>query len=202
MSDKRVLLVGGFHEMIELCEACGYTIAGIIDAGLGKAYYGYPVVGTDDDAAQLRAQFPDCALVLTPDAPAVRQRLHAYYSAFGFEFASVISPQARVSRFATLGKGVILQAGANVSAATHIGDFVKLNTYANVMHDSTVGDFTTIAPNAVVLGYVHVGSLVYVGANSTILPKVSVQDKATVGAGAVVAKDVSSGLIVKGVRAK
>lgn len=28
---NKVILVGGFHEMIELCEDCGYSIVGIID---------------------------------------------------------------------------------------------------------------------------------------------------------------------------
>lgn len=34
-SGKDVILVGGFQEMIELCEECGVNIVGIIDRNLG-----------------------------------------------------------------------------------------------------------------------------------------------------------------------
>ena len=36
--DKDVILVGGFHEVIELCEKAGYNIVGIIDSHLHDSY--------------------------------------------------------------------------------------------------------------------------------------------------------------------
>ena len=200
--NNKVIIVGAFHEMVELCEDCGFQIVGIIDNQHTGEYYGIPILGTDEDAEQIYREYSDCSIVLTPDLPKVRNKLSALYSQIGFQFATVISPKAIISRSAKIGQGTVIQACVNVSAGSTIGDFVKLNTYANIMHDDVVGNFATIAPNAVLLGYVHIGESAYIGANSTILPHVMIGSGAMVGAGAVVTKDVINNVIVKGVPAK
>lgn len=199
---KEVILVGAFHEMVELCEDCGIRIAGIIDNNLAGSFSGIPILGTDYDAPRLYQEYSHCQLVITPDLPKVREKLFHLYSQVGFEFATIISPKANISRSAKICRGTIVQSGVNVSAATTIGSFVKLNTNANVMHDNVVGDYATIAPNAVLLGYVSIKKSAYIGANSTVLPHLSIGEGALVGAGSVVTKNVDDGLIVKGVPAK
>jgi len=201
-SSKDIILVGAFHEVIELCEDCGYNIVGIIDNCISGQYFGIPILGTDSDATSLYKTYSNCQLVITPDSPKVREELASLYSGLGYDFATVISPNASISRSAIIGKGTIIQTGVNVSAATKIGRFVKLNTNANVMHDNTIGDFSTIAPNAVLLGYVSVGNSSYIGANSTILPHLAIGKGTLVGAGAVVTKNVDNNTVVKGVPAK
>ena len=199
---KDVILVGAFHEMVELCEDCGVRVVGIIDNNLTGSFLGIPIIGTDNDAARLYQEYSHCKLVITPDFPKVREKLFHLYSQTGFEFATIISPKATISRSAKIGRGTVIQSGVNVSAATTIGNFVKLNTNANVMHDNVVGDFSTIAPNAVLLGYVNIEKSTYIGANSTVLPHISVGEGALVGAGAVVTKNIDAKKIVKGVPAR
>lgn len=199
---KEIILVGGFHEMIELCENAGFNIIGIIDNVLTGKYYGYPVIGTDNDAVTLYKEYPTCEIVVTPDSPRLRKKLVDHYRSAGFSFATIIHPSATVSRFASIGKGTVVQQGVNVSANSSIGEFCKLNTGCNIMHDNIIGDYATIAPNAVLLGYVSVGKLSYIGANSTVLPKISIGEQSIVGAGAVVTKSVQSNIVVAGVPAK
>lgn len=200
--DNEIILVGGFHEMIELCEKSGFIIKGIIDGNLKDSYFGYPVIGSDEDAEKLFPEYGKYKLVLSPDSPKVRAKLEQLYSAIGYDYATVISPNATISKFATIGKGTVVQNFVNVSAGTKIGNFVKLNTYCNVMHDNIVGDFSTIAPNAVSLGRITIGESSYIGANATILPGLSIGDNVIVGAGSVVTKSVINNVIVKGVPAK
>ena len=200
---KQVLLVGAFHEMIELCEDSGFEIVGLIDNAVKTSdYFGYPVLGTDEDAKMLHEKYPMCSVVITPDAPSVRKRLVRQYVSLGFEFATIVHPSAMISKTAYIGQGSVIQRGVNVSSNTCIGRFCKLNTNANVMHDNHVGDFSTIAPNAVLLGYVNLGECAYIGANSTVLPNHTIGNGSIVGAGAVVVKDVPSGRTVVGVPAK
>ena len=197
-----VIIVGGFHEIIELCEECGLNVVGIIDNELEGAYYGVSVLGKDKDAKRLHSQFRSCKVIITPDSPNVRQNLVALYKGIGYEFATLVSPLAHISKYVEIGEGTIIQSGVNVSSATRIGCFCKLNCNCNVMHDNVIGDFATIAPNAVLLGRVTVGNSAYIGANSTLLPSINIGSGATVGAGAVVTRNVDECVTVKGVPAK
>jgi len=196
------ILIGGFIEIIELCELCNINILGIIDNKIEKEYCGYPILGNDNDAKQLSYRFKKIPLILTPDLPATRKKLAYYYSSLGFSFLNLISPRATVSKSSKIGKGVVIQSGANVSANVAIDEFVRLNTNANVMHDCKIGAFTTIAPCAVLLGRGNIGCSCYIGANSTILPDITVEDNAIIAAGAVVVKNVGAGKTVKGIPAK
>jgi sugar O-acyltransferase (sialic acid O-acetyltransferase NeuD family) len=197
-SSSKVILVGGFVEIVELCEAIGREIVGVLDPELAGTFCGYEVLGSDADAGKIRASVGDIPVVLSPDQPAARQRLSRLYAETGFSTCGLIHPGAMVSRTAQLGAGSVIQHGAHVSALARIGDYVKLNVAANIMHESRIGDFSTVAPNAVVLGRVEIGRGVYIGANATILPEIIVGDGAVVGAGAVVTKNVPAGCIVKG----
>ena len=146
-----IIMVGGFHEMVELCEDCGLNIVGIIDNKMSGTYEGVKIIGTDDDRHEIFKKYGDVPVVLTPDKPAIREKLYHLYKDAGFSFKTVISPTARISRTATIGVGTVIQDKVNVSSHTKIGDFVKLNTMSNVMHDCNVGGFTTIAPNVDVI---------------------------------------------------
>ena len=200
--EAKAIIVGGFHEVIELCEESGVSILGIMDSKLQGSYYGYPVLGTDDDASLIREKYAGVPVIITPDAPAARAKLAAYYRSLGFGFLTLVSPDAKVSKYSEIGEGCIIQSGVTVSAGTKIGSFVKLNVGSTVMHDNRIGSFVTVAPRAVSLGRVTIEDMAYIGANSTVLPDLTIGEKAVVGAGAVVTKDVKASTVVKGVPAK
>lgn len=199
---NKVILVGAFHEMIELAEENGLEIAGLIDNQKAGKYRSYTILGKDADTKKLPQKIKEIHLIISPDKPSIRKKLVGDYEEMGFQFASLISKCAKISKSAVIGAGTIIQFGVNVSSECRIGMFVKLNTNCNVMHNSMIGDFTTIAPNAVILGNVKIGELCYIGANATILPNIEICDRVTIGAGAVVTKNIDMGRIFVGNPAK
>ncbi len=195
---RRVMLVGGSHEIIELCDLCGVHVVAIIDTDPEAAFPGHKVFRGDETASELFRQHGNLPIVISPDMPAARKRLAAYYAKQGFSFANLVSPRALVSPSALIGRGVVIQSGVNVSANVTIGDFVRVNSCANIMHDSVIGDCSTIAPNAVILGRVKISRDAYIGANATVLHDKSVGRGAVVGAGAVVTRNVPAKATVIG----
>lgn len=201
--DKKVILVGGFHEIIELCEENKVQITGIIDPHLTEqTYWGCPVLGKDEDAERLYDFYKEVPVLITPDLPRIRFKLYNYYTQIGFKVASLISKDAYVSRSAKIGEGTIVQRGVHISSNVNVGKMVKLNTNANVMHDCQVKDYATVAPDAILLGKVIVNEASYIGANATLLPEIVIGENVIVGAGAVVTKRVQPNTIVKGIPAK
>lgn len=200
---EKVIIVGGFIEIIELCEENNIIIKGIFDKCSEYEMYSYKVLGNDSDAKKLLTTFNKYPLIITPDSPLIRRKLKLYYQELGYHFTSLISMHANISKSAFITNGSIIQSNVNISSKVNIGEFVKVNSMSNIMHNSTIGDFTTIAPNAVVLGNVSIGRECYIGANATILPNVHIADNVVIGAGAVVTKNIEEcGTVYVGIPAK
>jgi UDP-N-acetylbacillosamine N-acetyltransferase len=197
MLGNGVILVGGFYEIIELCQISGLKIIGVIDS-VPPFIQNIELLGSDHDAERIIKKFQNTSLIITPDQPETREKLYNQYVTYNPNFYKLISPKAYISAYSQIGEGCVVQNFVNVSTNVEINRFVKLNTYANIMHDCKVGEFTTIAPNAVVLGKVIIGRSCYIGANSTILPNITIGDNSIIGAGAVVTKNVTKNTTVAG----
>ena len=193
-----IILVGAFHEIIELAEKNHYTIIGLIDNQKNGYYYNYKILCDDDITLALNLELKAIPVVITPDSPQTRKKLFELYSDKEYKFVSLIDKRANISKSTLVGLGTVIQVGVNISCEARIGIFAKINTFANVMHNSIIGDFTTIAPNAVILGNVRIGTSCYLGANTTILPNIEIGDETIIGAGAVVTKSISNAGVYDG----
>lgn len=202
MQFKQVILIGAFHEIIEQIAALDLELKGIIDNNKSGEYYGFPILGRDEEARNILKRFPNCELIVTPDKGHLRKLLFEEYSNFNHTFFTLISKYSMISKFSDIENGCIISQNVHISAGVQIGKFCKINVGANIMHDCKIGDYSTVAPNAVVLGNVEIGANCYIGANSTILPNVKIGDNVLVGAGAVVTREIKNNKIVKGIPAK
>lgn len=194
-----VILIGYFEEIVELCKKCGCSILGIVDCE-PKGPYLY--LGNDEEFVAKYSNYKEIPLVLTPDKPEIRKKLYEKYKNLGFNFKTLIAPEAIISETANISEGCMIQSLCNISSNVNIDKCVRVNVGANIMHDCCIGTYSVIAPNAVLLGHVTVGTESYIGANSTLLPSVSIGNNTTIGAGAVVTKNFDNNMVAAGVPAK
>ncbi len=207
---RLLILGGGGHAkvIIDALRSSGERRPiGIVEADgtrTGELVLDVPIVGSDamiPDLVRAGATHFAIGLAGTRDN-ALRARLHDRAVALGLAPQSVIHPASAVSRWATVGPGCQVLAGAVVNAAARLGAHVVVNTGAIVEHDCAIGDYVNLATGARLTGGVVVDDLAYIGAGAVVRQLIRVGRAAIVGAGAVVVKEVRADSIVAGVPAK
>lgn len=130
--------------------------------------------------------------------PKVRFKFYQDFSEIGGILFSVKGTGLVYSNFAINNDADIFNL-CFIGAKTEIGKGSLINTGAQIHHEVKIGKFSEINPGAILLGKVEVGDFCSIGANATILPKVKIGNYVTVGAGSVVTHNVPDGVTVLGV---
>jgi len=133
---------------------------------------------------------------------ATRRKVAAEVTATGLTLVTVVHSSAFLGPGVAVGDGCIVAPGSVITRDVRLGRGVIVNYGANVGHDCAIGDFAFIGPGAVLTGDVRIGAGSLVGAGAVILPGRSLGSGAAVGAGAVATLDVGDGSTVAGVPAR
>lgn len=151
-------------------------------------------------SAQL-ADFPDAQVIcLIGSEHSFRQRA-AIIARLGLppaRFATVISPQASVSRQAEIGPGVLLFPGVRIMANVMLGSHVAVLPNSVIHHDSRIGECSLIGSSVVVAGNVTVENSCYIGSGSTIRNGCRLGTGSLIGLGSNVLRDVGPGQVMVG----
>lgn len=182
-----------------------FEVVGFVDSNPrleGRRIDGLPVLGRPDQLDQLRENHGlECAIVAIGDNGA-RRELADRAESLGLTLINAIHPSANLARNVSLGRNIVVAAGALVCAHCQIGDSAILNTGCIVDHESLIGTATHICPGARLAGRVTVESGAFVGIGATVIQSVRVGYEAIIGAGAVVVEDVAPMSTVVGVPAR
>ena len=116
--------------------------------------------------------------------------------------ASVVAPEALVSKTVAIGNGTVIMAGAIVNVGVVVGEACILNTASTIEHGVTLGPGVHVGPGAILGGDVDVGARTFIGMGARVLPGVSLGDDVVVGAGAVVVHDLPEAGVYLGVPAR
>jgi len=195
---------GNAYDLLDTIEAINavrsqWEIAGFLDDAHppGAGFEGFRILGPLSEAPR----FNDCSFINAIGSYANHRRRPEILTRTGLaleRFATLVHPQAGVSRRAKLGRGVYVNYGSSIAGAVAIGDHVAISPGCIVGHDSVLEDYAIIAPGAVISGFVSVGRASYVGARAVIRQQLRVGTEALVGMGAVVTRDVPAGATVVG----
>ena len=193
MSKPSLLLIGAgghAHSCINVIEQHGgYQIAGLIGMPdeMHDHHLGYAVIGTDTDLPKLAKTITLALITLGQiKTPAHRIRLYQQVLALGFQSPTIISPNAYVSRHASIGAGTIVMHGAIVNAGARVGENCVINTRALIEHDASVADHSHISTASIINGNATIGSGCFVGSGSIIREGVSLGQGCLVGMGLAV----------------
>jgi sugar O-acyltransferase (sialic acid O-acetyltransferase NeuD family) len=160
----------------------------------------WPVVG---DTLALLSQIGDVdGVIVAIGNNSIRLEKLTMLNDLGVSLATIIHPQAVVSRYSNIGGGSIVCAGAVVNTDACIGLGAILNTGCSVDHDCLLADAVHISPGARLAGGVNVERCAWVGIGSVVRQQLTVGESAVVGAGAVVVKNVLKNTVVKGIPAQ
>lgn len=207
MSQNCFILGGGGHAKVLLdalhlsgCKISGYSALTSAEEGLFK---NLPFFEANDELASLNPSEVSLVNGLgSVGNPSKRKQLYDYWTSKGFDFHSVLHPNAVIAEDTVLSKGVQIMAGAVIQSGTAIGDNTIVNTRASVDHDCQVGRHVHISPGATICGNVMIEDEAHIGAGAVIRQSIRIGKGSVVGAGAVVVRDVLPGQIVAGVPAK
>ena len=157
----------------ELAETIGYNIVGIIDDdyhGQGN-FRGIPIIAKEEEIASLKDthQF-FCVTNWLPykDEVSVRNRLKRsryleLMDQLDLNVATIVSPQARVSKHSTLGKGVYVEDFSVVEPDVTVSDYVSLHVFSYVGHATTIGRNSVLQRFVLVTSYMTIENDVYFG---------------------------------------
>lgn len=187
-----VLIGGGGHckSVIDVIEEEGrFKIAGIIDRHdlLGTKTLGYSVFGIDDDMSKLAKKYKYALITVGQiKSPSLRIKLFDLAIKSGFTLPKIISPNAYVSKHASIGNGVVVMHNAVVNANASIGDNCIINTKALIEHDCLISKHCHISTNATINGGSKVESRCFVGSNATTKELVTISENSFINAGSLV----------------
>jgi len=205
---KCVVLGCGGHGRVVLdilLNADAYQVVGFVDSNahmVGRRVDGVKVLGRPDELVSIHDEFGVQHAIVAIGDNGVRRAFADRLDELGFTLINAVHPSANLARNVTLGRNIVIAAGALVCAHCQIGDSVILNTGCIVDHESLIGTATHICPGARLAGRVTVESGAFIGIGATVIQKVRVGYDAVVGAGAVVVSDVAAMSTVVGVPAR
>ncbi len=181
-----------------------HEVVGFLDSNPdlhGRLMDGVEVLGPIQRLAGLKEQGVRGAIVAVGHN-GTRRSFGEQVQRLGHELVSAIHPSANIASNVSIGRGVVVAAGALVCAHCQIGDGVILNTGCLVDHETMIGTACHLCPGVKIAGRVTIESGAFVGIGATVIQHVRVGHDSVIGAGAVVLKDVPPMSTVVGLPAR
>lgn len=188
MNKKLVIIGASGHGKVvaDVALLNGYERVEFLDDACVAACAGFPVVGKVSDVPLME----ECDFFVAIGNPTARERIFSELELLGNSIATLVHPNAVVSRRVEIGAGSVVMAGAVINSDTRIGKGCIVNTSASVDHDCAVGDFVHVSVGAHVAGAVQVGDRTWIGIGSAVSNNLSICEDCMIGAGTVVVKGI------------
>ena len=193
---KKIIIFGsGGHSKacIDVIESENkFKIIGLIDNKQKyNSLFKYKILGSEKelDFISKKVRFALIAVGHLKDNT-IRESLYKKAKYFKFNFPTIISPLAYVSKHATIGPGTIIMHGSIVNAGASIAENCIINTKALIEHDVEVGDNCHISTNAILNGSCKIDKNTFIGSGSIIFNDINVGSGKVIPAGSIIKRSV------------
>ena len=190
---NNIILIGGgghCHSVIDVIEQEGrFRIKGIVDKTklLGSSVLGYPVIGNDNDLDSLVKKYQYALITVGQiKSPSLRIKLFDLAVKAGFILPSIVSPNAYVSKYVTLGNGVVVMHDALINVNTIISENCIVNSKALIEHDCQIFKHCHISTNATINGGVTIKEGCFIGSGVVTKESITIDENSFIKAGSVV----------------
>lgn len=201
---KKIAILGaGGHGKVaaEIAELNGWQVHFFDDDCSNiKQMSFWPVLGDEEKLINNMKDFFDVFVAIGNNQIRLEKTLHL--RSLGFNLVSLIHPNSTVSKYASIGSGSVVMAGAIVNPFVEVGVSSIVNTASSIDHDCIIGNGVHICPGANLAGEVLVGDLSWIGIGSSLKQCIKIGIDVNVGAGAVVISSVPDYSKVKGIPAR
>lgn len=202
---KRLAILGasGHGKVVADCaELCGWKeVSFFDDAWPSKQVNGHwSILGNTADLLRRISEF-DGVLVAIGNNAIRNTKLRSLLNA-GARVPVLLHPSSVVSRYALLGAGSVVFAGAVVNVDCRIGTGAIINTGSTVDHDCVLGNAVHVSPGVHLAGGVWIGDRSWVGIGSSVRQLVRIGADVMIGAGSAVVSDIADACVVTGVPAR
>jgi len=208
---KKIVIIGagGFgREVLDIIDACNQNnkiyepLGFIVDSQFGEPgtiINDMPILGGVD---WLKNNVDSVFVICSVGQPHLRYQLIQRATELHCRFINLIHPSAILTRWVSMGEGVIIAAGCILTNQIQIGNHVHVNLDCTIGHDVRIQDFATLAPGIHVSGNVSVGAGCYIGTGANIIEKISIGEWSVIGAGSSIIGNVPANSTVVGVPGK
>lgn len=166
-----------------------WNIIGFIDENIeihNKELNGYKVLGGLNALTELNVKpYVVVAIANCTVKKKIVERLEGK-----FDFATIIYPTVKVSKYIEIGKGSIIYPGVILTVNTKIGNHVLLSGNCGIGHDTVIGDYSSVLWGSNFSGYDNVGESCFIGVGTKVIQGINISDGNRISAGMTVTEDV------------
>lgn len=151
------------------------------------------------------SKFPNAKVLAVPGSPLsylFRDEIINSLNINQDRYATVIHPDASISKNAKIGYNCLIYAGVVITSNAELGNHICILPNTIVHHDVSIDDYTLIGSSVCIAGGTRIGKNCYIGSGSNIINSIEISDKVLVGLGSNVLKNVPANSKIAGNPAK
>ncbi len=204
---EKIIIVGcGQHANVVLynieCQGI-YEALGFFEANpskLNQEHYGLRVLECykENDLKALREKYKTNKFIIGFGDMKYRKKVFEEFVNAGWEAVNIYHPDAVISDYSKIGKGVLIEAGCLITPNPIIGNNVVINTGSQVNHDNIIEDHVYIASGVILSGSVVIKENTLLDDGVIVTLGKTVGKNSIVGAGSVVTKNIEDNIVAYG----